>query len=543
MNWFDIEGQLPAHKTSGQVKVKCPNCIDRRTDKHDKSLSVNLNDKSWYCHYCNDKGRYQEEDTPVIAPIQTTISEQANDLSLEAIDFLNARGISEETARKFQLKEYRKEIHFNYFLDGNLVNIKYRKITEKKFRLMKGGVLVAYNIDNINPEEYCVVVEGEMDALSVSEAGIENVISVPNGANGLEWVDNSFSKLKSVKTFVIAMDADMKGSNYSDELSRRLGRHRCKRVEYPKDTKDFNEVLVKYGKDKVKSIIDSAASYPLEGVLTIDDWKHDLWRIYRQGQEKGDTVGMGKFDSLLSFLPGQLTVVTGVPGSGKSEFIDQILVNLAFKRGKVARDWKFGILSWENQPVSTHVIKLMKKILGRDFDERSVSKTDLKNAALMIDEKFKFFSIVDGMTIDYILDKAKEMVGMFGINSLLIDPYNYIESTMKSGMSETNYISELLSKVVYFAKEYQVHVFFVAHPTKITTDAKTGNFNVPTLYDIAGSSHWYNKADNGITVWRNFNTNEIQVHVKKVRFAWIGKQGYATFSYNQTTGQYFPITL
>lgn len=542
MTWEIIEQTLPPNK-QGQIKMKCPNCNHKRTDKQDKSLSVNIEDKSWFCHYCNESGRHQEQ-REIIKPIQTTISEQANDLSIDALEFLNSRGISETTSHKFKLKELRKELHFNYFLDGELVNIKYRKLSEKAFRLKKGGLLVAYNIDSVKPNEVCVVTEGEMDALSVSEAGIDNVISVPNGANGLDWVDNSFTKLKDVKTFVIAMDSDTKGSEYSDELARRLGRHRCKRVEYPKDSKDFNEVLLNHGKEKIIEMISEAVSYPLEGVLTIDDWKHDLWRTFSKGQESGDKAGLGDLDSLISFVPGQLTVITGVPSSGKSEFLDQILVNLAFKRGQVQRDWRFGVLSFENQPVYIHIIKLMKKIVGKDFDSRRINKTEFKNAALQIDDKFKFFNLMENeLTIDGILSKAKEVVGMYGINGLVIDPYNYIEANMKTGMSETNYISEVLSKVVYFAKEYQVHIFFVAHPTKIQTDPKTGNFVVPNLYSISGSANWYNKADNGMVVWRNFQTDEIQVHIKKVRFNWIGKVGHANFGYNKTTGQYVPVSI
>lgn len=546
MNWQTIEQSLPAHKTSGQVKIKCPSCNHKRTNKADKSLSVNVSEKSWFCHYCNEKGKHNEPNEPTVTPkpLQTIISEQANDLSLEALKFLQSRGISEATARKFQLKELRKEIHFNYFLDGEIVNIKYRKITEKKFRLKKGGTLLAYNIDSVEADKLCVVVEGEMDALSVSEAGIDNVISVPNGANGLEWVDNSYSKLKDVKRFIIAMDSDSKGSEYSDELSRRLGRHRCKRVEYPEDTKDFNEVLVNYGAKKILDIVAKAISYPIEGILTIDDWKHDLWRTFKQGQEGGDKVGLGDLDKLISFIPGQFTVVTGVPSSGKSEFLDQVLVNLAFKRGQVKKDWKFGVISFENQPCYIHIIKLMKKVIGKEFRDNIISESELKNAAMSIDDKFKFFNVLDNeLTIDGILSKAKELVGMYGINGLVIDPYNYIETRMDSGMSETNYISEVLSKVVYFAREYQVHVFFVAHPTKIQTDPKTGNFVVPNLYSISGSANWYNKADNGMVVWRNFETDEIEVHIKKVRFAWVGRVGHARFAYNKTTGQYIPVTL
>jgi hypothetical protein len=142
------------------------------------------------------------------------------------------------------------------------------------------------------------------------------------------------------------------------------------------------------------------------------------------------------------------------------------------------------------------------------------------------------------VTLDGILALARELVLKKGINSVLIDPYNYIESKIPAGKSETLYISDLMSKLVKFAKMYNVHVHMVAHPTKIQKDKKTGKYVVPNLYDIAGSANFYNKTFNGICIYRDYEEKIVTAHVQKVKFKWIGHVGSCDFNYDYKTGRY-----
>lgn len=124
---------------------------------------------------------------------------------------------------------------------------------------------------------------------------------------------------------------------------------------------------------------------------------------------------------------------------------------------------------------------------------------------------------------------------------MVIDPYNYIEHKRDPKQTETEYISMVLSDICNFAKDYGVHVFLVAHPTKIQKDKNTKDFEVPTLYNIAGSAHFFNKTDNGICVYRDRATNLVTVYVQKVRDRINGQIGMANFTYDVYTGRYTEV--
>ena len=244
-------------------------------------------------------------------------------------------------------------------------------------------------------------------------------------------------------------------------------------------------------------MIISAKLMPLEGVFEAKDIEDNVMQIFRHGYPKGVSAGLDAFDDLLTFRQGELTTITGIPSSGKSNFVDQIMVKLAAKHG-----WKFGIFSPEQQPTELHVAGLVQKYVGEPMDGKSkMSELKLKKALDFVNNHF-FFMKLDEMdlTIDGILSKAKELVVRKGINGLLIDPYNYIEHKIPPGYSETQYVSELLTKIKNFKQVNNVHTFLIAHPTKIPRDKQTGKYEVPTLYHIAGSAHFYNKTDNGFTV-------------------------------------------
>src|SRR5262249_8516738 len=107
---------------------------------------------------------------------------------------------------------------------------------------------------------------------------------------------------------------------------------------------------------------------------------------------------------------------------------------------------------------------------------------------------------------------------------VVIDPWNELEHMRPQWMSETEYISESLSRIRRFARTYNCHVWVVAHPRILQRD-KDGKRPVPTPYDVSGSAHWYNKADNCITVWRDVasDSKKAQIHIQKVRFKHVGK--------------------
>lgn len=139
----------------------------------------------------------------------------------------------------------------------------------------------------------------------------------------------------------------------------------------------------------------------------------------------------------------------------------------------------------------------------------------------------------------------------YGIKGLVIDPYNELDTRRGRDMSETEYVSCMLSKIKRFAQHYECHVWFVAHPrTQRGSGAGGGSstLSAPSMYDISGSAHFINKADNGIVVHRPWtgmwaasegrDTTQTQILVRKVRNKVAGSIGDVTLSYDRATGRY-----
>lgn len=475
-------------------------------------------------------------------------------LSPDTIKYFEKRGISNNTLLRFDITESKewmpkggdntRVICFNYKLNDQLINIKYRA-KDKDFRLNKNSELIFYNLDSIKDESTAVIVEGEVDCLSLHEAGIYNVVSVPNGAGTgqlqLKYLDNCWKYFEGKDKIILFTDNDTPGNSLRDELARRLGKDRCYKIIYPEDCKDANDVLIKHGKPMIHSIIEQAKRWPIDGVLGMDELFEQVHDYYYNGYPKGCNAGIGYFDELLQFSGGQLTVVTGSPGSGKSEFIDYISTSLSR-----LHDWKFAVASFENPP-AIHVTKLMEKFIGLSFNFRKnplhrMNTSQFDEAVYLTDKYFHFVNIQQAdVTIEGILSKLNEMVLRFGVKGVIIDPWNYIEHKVPPGQTETQYISEALTLIKEFAVKTDTHVFLVAHPTKLRKPPGEKKMPVATMYDIAGSAHFFNKADNGISVYRDFDSNEVDIHVQKVRFSWLGKCGVAPLTYDTYTRKYTEI--
>ena len=375
-----------------------------------------------------------------------------------------------------------------------------------------------------------------MDALSFVECGRTDVVSVPNGANAnLDYLDDYLEQYFDDKeTIYIAVDTDTKGVVLRDELMRRFGVERCRVVEYGEGCKDANEHLIKYGKASLLQCLADAPETAIDGVFTITDFEGSLDAVFEAGWKQGATIGHPNFDALCSFETKRLCVVSGIPGSGKSEFIDEIAERLNVRYG-----WKFAMFSPENAPLAYHAAKLVEKFTGKRFSKKTLNADLYKKAKEHLEENFFFIVPKDNFKLDNILEKAKSLVRRKGIKALVIDPYNRLENEIPPGMTETNYISKSLDKLTEFAQKHDVMVVLMAHPNKQIKD-KDGVIPAPTMYDINGSANFFNKADFGIVVHRNRIANNVEVHVQKVKFRHLGTCGTAYFHYNLNNGRYVP---
>lgn len=555
LNWDKYGIVVPYGARQGNKKVFCPQCHDQRHNQRDKSLSVNLATGEFCCHYCGFKGCAAEQDEwernftslkrskPVY---RKPTPKPAAPMSDKALAWFASRGISKATLAAMKVTEgvefmpqkdgKANTVQFNYYRNGELINTKYRT-GDKCFKMVSGAELLPYNIDAIKGQKECIITEGEMDALSFVECGRHDVVSVPNGANAnLDYLDDYIEDyFEDKETIYIASDTDAKGVILRDELLRRFGAERCRVLEYGDGCKDANDHLQKFGKESLLSCIAAAPEIKVEGVFTVSDFEPSLDALFENGWQRGVTIGHENFDKLCSFETKRLCIVTGIPGSGKSEFIDEIAERLNIRYG-----WRFAYFSPENAPLAYHASKLIEKFTGKRFSRNSLNAVDYRQVKEHLEHNFFFIAPTDSYRLDNILDKAKFLVRRRGIKALVIDPYNRLESE-QGDRSETLYISQLLDRLTNFAQRHDVLVILMAHPTKQPRN-KDGIIEAPTLYDISGSANFFNKADFGIVVHRNRAENLVEVRVQKVKFRHLGECGIALFKYNINNGRYTPYT-
>ena len=558
--WSDFGLSFP-DTFSGEQYSTCPECSPHRKKKNVKCLSANGDKLTWVCHHCGWSGTLKEGIDHKSDPWKYTgkkyrkpeYKETYSDENKLLAWFRN-RGISGETIRRNkisldqvyipQIEGFTQAIRFPFFRAGEVVNVKSRDF-EKNFRLETNAERIFYGMDDVTGDT-AIIVEGEMDKLSLEEAGLKNCLSVPDGApppnakdytSKFSFLENCEAFLTKIKVFILAVDNDEPGQKLEEELARRLGKYRCKRVRWPQGCKDANDVLLKHGRDELAACIRQARDYPIEGIFEISDIEPQIDALYNQdGSVCGELTGWASVDQHYTVRVGEFTVVTGIPGHGKSEWLDALMVNLASQKG-----WTFAVFSPENQPLERHFAKLAEKFVAKPFFpgyHQRMDEIELEESKGYLQRWFTFIlPPEDQLTVDGILELAKHVILKKGIKGMIIDPWNEIDHTRPSSMTETEYISYCLTKIRRFARHYGLHIWLVAHPTKLKK-LDNGKYPVPTAYDISGSAAWRNKADNCITVFRHIEDHRVEIHVQKIRFKEVGKIGMVTLGYQSLTGRY-----
>ena len=531
----------------GENAQTCPVCSAERRKKLDKCFSFNLLKGAGKCSHCGVVLVEKKDFAPKRTQIEykRPLFKSGSKYSPDLIKFFNARKVSEKTLLENKVTEglewmpqFNAEINtiqFNYFRNGELINVKYRG-KNKSFKLAKGAELIFYNLDCTIHNNTIIIVEGEMDCLALYECGFKNAVSVPNGATlgkiNLDYLDNCIDSFSPDTKFILAVDNDAAGLNLQNELARRLGAENCTYVRF-KDCKDANECLIKYGIQGVTEAINDAKEFPIEGVFNASDIEDEILNFYNNGLPKGSGIGMAEFDMYLRFQEGYLTTITGIPGHGKSEFLDFILCKL-----NISHDWKTALYSPENHPLELHFSKFAEKITGKPFEGMNrMSPADLRQMIDYHAKNFFFINPKENFTLDNILDSVRSLVRKKGIKAFVIDAWNKLDHQYTT--SETKYISEQLDKITMFCEKNKVHCFLVAHPTKISKNKDTGLYDIPNLYNISGSANFYNKTANGLTVYRNYETGQTEIYIQKVKFKHWGQTGTLHLAWDSSNGRYY----
>ena len=535
---------------AGKTQGICPLCSSSRKPENRKAKCASYDwerglgtchncDSTFQLHTYKRKGKSTRE---YVKPDTTGYV-----VSEKIINWFAERGISEQTLSELKVregKEYMPQtgklenaIQFNYYMGMDLINIKYRD-GRKNFKLYKGAEKIFYNINSVVNHDWCVIVEGEMDVLALHEAGIKNVISVPNGAtlnsNNLDYLDNCIDYLDDKEKIILAVDADEPGQALRNEFIRRLGAEVCYLVDFEGD-KDANDYLLKHGKEKLCDVINKATQVPLEGVSTLRDLENDLLDFVHNGFKPGYQVGLPNFDKIFSTYTSQFITVTGIPSSGKSDFVDQMCVGYNRNYG-----WKTAFASPENKPNYLHAHKLIRKTWEGMPTKDDVGTSKWKQVTDHVNDNY-FFIDMDRYTLDEVLKKGGELVKRKGIKCLVIDPYNKVRDVNCKTEDVNRYTMEYLTKIEVFAKKYDVLVFIVAHPTKMYKD-KDGQIEEPTMYNIKGGGEWYDASYHGILVHRDYEAKTVKAKVLKVKFQNLGENGAeAHFTWEPKSGSYIPL--
>jgi len=550
INGFLIDKFNQHDLPEGKMQGICPLCSFDRKPEHKKAKCASYDWERGLgtCHNCNKTFQlhsYQRKGSSEKIYIRPTTPIILPDISTNVEKWFEGRGISKDTLKELKVTEgsefmpqtgkSENAIHFNYFIGDQLINVKYRD-GRKNFKLYKGAEKVFYNINSVVGYEYCVIVEGEMDVLSLHEAGVSNAISVPNGAtltsNNLDYLDNCIEYLIDKEKIIIAVDNDDAGQALQQELVRRLGAEVCY-ISTFEDCKDANEYLLKYGKEKLVQRITTAKPVPLENVTTFRDIEAEITDFVENGFKPGFQIGLPNFDSIFSTYTGQFITVTGIPSSGKSDFVDQMVIGY-----NINYQWKTAFASPENAPTYLHAHKLMRKVWQDMPSKKDIGTDKWNQVAEHINDNF-FFIDMDKYSLEAVLRKGAELVKRKGIKCLVIDPFNKVRSNDASGDVNV-YTLDYLSKIEIFAKKYDVLVIVVAHPTKMYKDAN-GRIEEPTMYNIKGGGEWYDASYHGILVHRDYEQRTVKAKILKVKFQNLGENGAeAHFKWEPKSGCFIP---
>lgn len=571
---------VPWNASGENVRAKCPECTPNRsrTNQNAKDLSVNVTKGTWFCHHCGWTGGLGAADWRDSVSGDTRRGmrvEQAKEyrkperkdvreLPPSYLGVLERRGIPPEFATAAGLSVERRKcpecqtdvdaLAIPYYRDNEIIHVKYRHTApggKRHFWSTYQTEREFYGLDALVDASVGVIVEGEIDKISVDVVGGWACASVPDGAPAV-GAKNYATKfafmegraapiLAKLGTVILATDTDEPGNVLADELARRIGPEKCRRVEWPEGCKDANETLQKHGAEAVNAALLAAREYPVSGIYTFDDVWADMERRYAHGVDEGKRTGLVGLDDIVRWREGLFYVVTGMPSHGKSIVLDEVAARLARRHG-----WVVGVCSPENQPLSDHAGRIAAHVIGKPFNDGPtprMSLDELRSYRQWFKEHYAFI-LPSTASVDEILRLAKIEVYRRGLNMLIIDPWTEIEHKRPASMREDEWAAQECSKLSKFAKEQKVCTVLVAHPTKMFVDQKTKQYPVPRLYNISGGAAFRNKADVGLSVYRDESDplKPTEVHVQKIRFRETGRHGqYAELRYEAATERFFDV--
>jgi twinkle protein len=520
-------------KINKSGKVCCPIHADK-----EPSMSWFNNGLMWRCHACNeniDIYRYYTEfekmsftdavknvcemvgvidnKTNNFTQAKTFILPQIElrELSQEAIDLMEVRKINKETLDAWKVKESdwknEKVYVFQYFDGEQREYVSYRQVKKGGF---KGGCeyntkSILWGMWHVDKTKPLVITEGQPDAMVVWQSGYKNVVSVPSGSSNFAWVDNCWEWLKDVKEIIVFADNDKAGLKFADEVKTKFANVK---IVVSENRKDANEVLFYDGAEKVLRLITDAIKKMPNGLIDVSELDY---KSLLEQKDNAIETGFFEYDSHVEdWKEEELTVVVGRNGEGKTTFMSQVIAHCLEKKVKTflysgeMSDNK--IQSWlYRQLIGNHSEYLY------DVQTKYKIKTEINADALRKIKEWHRDTL-------YLFDRnatdvAKDMNSFFELMELAAKRYSVklfiIDNLMSKLEERADSLNSDQANFVQRCKDFVInnkcHLVLLVHPNKGKEEIKAGvNPNIEKT-DISGTNNIANKADNIISIERNWN--------------------------------------
>ena len=513
-------------KRSGEELVfnKCPYCGERSSSDKDK-FSINLKTGQFQCFRasCGARGNMftlandfnfslgREWDDYYRLPagkVYKRLAQPKEKIIPKdfAIEYMAKRGISEDIVRRYQITvraDRPTEIAMPFFDEENKLQfVKYRRTDKAEIEKRgkefteKDCKAILYGMNCCNTENPTLVItEGQIDSLSLSEAGIENAVSVPTGANGFTWLPHCWNWIKkNFKTIIVFGDHEKGHITLLDELNARLGssiliKH-VKEEDY-KDCKDANEILQKYGKEQLRICVKNAVRVKNEALIDISEVK----RIDVSAMDKIKTH-IPEIDSLVGGIClGGLTVITGKAGEGKSTFASQILayaVDQEYKCMAYSGELPNGIFKdWLYLQLAGN-----KHIHVNDKKEPKIEADVYSKINNWMTERLYLYDIdklfdENNEEIPALIETVEQAIIQYGCRVILLDNLmTALDLVASSELMLNKYEAQahFVRTLASMARKYNVAIILVAHKRK------NNGVSIDMNDEISGSSDITNYA-------------------------------------------------
>jgi len=456
------------------------------------------------------------------------------------------RRLCPELAAKYGAYLRRDGFVFEYRSKGRL---RYRKLRtwDKKFVVLPSGIpKQLWLLDTIEdlpcrPVLPLVMAEGEFDTLTAITGWGGYAVSVPNGSRSsrtepgkLIADDTAFSflwgvdlklipELDQFSKIILAMDDDANGQIMRDELAIRIGPGRCWFVTYPEGCKDLNDVLLRYGPERVRQVLEEAKPIRPGHLLKPG-------AIAPPAFTQTYSSGWKCLDPHLLLARPELVVVTGVPGHGKGVFTRSLCYHLAEQYG-------LRTAFWTPEDAAHRLRRDMKRFRMRAYPHPT--REVQEEAEAWVDDHFMISLLGqdESPTLERIVEEMESAVFHHNCQGFVVDPWNCISHDMGK-LTETQYTERALELLKFNMRRLLLMLFLVAHPTKVKKGEQV------TLYTINGSANWHNKAEHGIILDRFYNDQKQPLDIIEVNIAkckdqeTMGKPGAVQMKYDPNKADY-----